>query len=31
MTLATYVEMPTPRREMDSRMEDLLPAELTVA
>jgi hypothetical protein len=30
MTLATYVEMPTPRRAMESRTEDLLPADLTV-
>ncbi|MGY1802543.1 S41 family peptidase [Blastococcus sp. SYSU D00922] len=31
MTLATYVEMPTPRRAADERADDLLPAELTVA
>jgi Peptidase family S41 len=31
MTLATYVEMPTPRRAVEDRADDLLPAELTVA
>ncbi|TQN42680.1 peptidase S41-like protein [Blastococcus colisei] len=31
MTLATYVEMPTPRRAVDDRADDLLPADLTVA
>ncbi|UOY02296.1 hypothetical protein MVA48_02620 [Blastococcus sp. PRF04-17] len=31
MTLATYVEMPTPRRAMDGEAQDLLPADLTVA
>lgn len=31
MTLATYVETPTPRRAPDDRADDLLPAELTVA
>src|SRR3712207_2613490 len=31
MTLATYVEMPAPRRAADDRADDLLPAELTVA
>ena len=31
MTLATYVEMPTPRRAQDDGSDDLLPAELTVA
>jgi hypothetical protein len=31
MTLATYVEMPSPRRAMDDGTDDLLPAELTVA
>jgi len=30
MTLATYVEMPTPRREMGAQTADLLPADLTV-
>lgn len=31
MTLATYVEMPAPRRALDDPADDLLPAELTVA
>jgi hypothetical protein len=31
MTIATYVEMPIPRRAPDDRTDDLLPAELTVA
>ncbi|SOD98278.1 S41 family peptidase [Blastococcus haudaquaticus] len=31
MTLATYVEMPAPRRAVEGRTDDLLPAELTVA
>jgi C-terminal processing protease CtpA/Prc len=31
MTLATYVEMPTPRRAIDSEAQDILPADLTVA
>ena len=30
MTLATYVEMPTPRRAMETGSEELLPADLTV-
>jgi C-terminal processing protease CtpA/Prc len=31
MTIATYVEMPIPRRAPDDWTDDLLPAELTVA
>jgi hypothetical protein len=31
MALATYVEMPVPRRALDDGSDDLLPAELTVA
>ena len=31
MTLATYVEMPVPRRAVENRSDDLLPAEMTVA
>ena len=31
MTLATYVEMPAPRRAVEDGTDDLLPAELTVA